>query len=204
MGGSHPGVHRQPGFVRSRAIPGESSSHQPHVPGRCPAEERPASLRERASYDLQPFVRRPGCYIRIDIDSGVLASRKLNNGDQRSMAHTGKRRAKVHVRLSLPNGGSLDEADIALIENVAKMPVHPRLQQAPRHILPKDLVYGGCHEPDIRDQGHRNIPRPQGWGRGGDPIRSAHCRPFPVDRTPVFPGRCGRSRRAYGMFGSVF
>ena len=36
------------------------------------------------------------------------------------MAHTGKRRAKVHVRLSLPNGGSLDEADIALIETLQK------------------------------------------------------------------------------------
>ena len=36
------------------------------------------------------------------------------------MAQSGKRRAKVHVRLSLPNGGSLDEADIALIETLQK------------------------------------------------------------------------------------
>jgi len=34
------------------------------------------------------------------------------------MAQTGKRRAKVHVRLVLPNGGSLDESDIALIETL--------------------------------------------------------------------------------------
>ena len=31
-----------------------------------------------------------------------------------------KKRARVHVRLSLPNGGNLDEADIALIETVHK------------------------------------------------------------------------------------
>ena len=36
------------------------------------------------------------------------------------MAHTGKRRASVHVRLALPNGGSLDETDIALIETLQK------------------------------------------------------------------------------------
>jgi len=36
------------------------------------------------------------------------------------MAHNGNRRAKVHIRLSLPNGGSLDEADIALIETLQK------------------------------------------------------------------------------------
>ncbi len=36
------------------------------------------------------------------------------------MVHTGKRRARVHVRLSLPNGGSLDETDIALIETLQK------------------------------------------------------------------------------------
>ncbi len=36
------------------------------------------------------------------------------------MEHTGKRRPKVHVRLSLPNGGSLDETDIALIETLQK------------------------------------------------------------------------------------
>ena len=29
-----------------------------------------------------------------------------------AMAHTGKRRAGVHVRLSLPNGGSLDETTL--------------------------------------------------------------------------------------------
>jgi molybdate transport system regulatory protein len=31
-----------------------------------------------------------------------------------------KKAARLHVRLSLPNGGSLDEADIALIETVHK------------------------------------------------------------------------------------
>jgi molybdate transport system regulatory protein len=31
-----------------------------------------------------------------------------------------KKAARLHVRLSFPNGGSLDEADIALIETVAK------------------------------------------------------------------------------------
>ena len=36
------------------------------------------------------------------------------------MAHTGTKRSKVHLRLSLPNGGSLDEADIALIETLQK------------------------------------------------------------------------------------
>lgn len=36
------------------------------------------------------------------------------------MVNIGKRRAKVHVRLSLPNGGSLDETDIALIETLQK------------------------------------------------------------------------------------
>ena len=36
------------------------------------------------------------------------------------MAHTGKRRARVHVRLTLPNGGSLDESDVALIETLQK------------------------------------------------------------------------------------
>ncbi len=30
----------------------------------------------------------------------------------------GKRGARIHVRLSFPNGGSLDEADIALIETI--------------------------------------------------------------------------------------
>ena len=39
---------------------------------------------------------------------------------RRRMAQTGKRRAKVHVRLSLPNGGGLDESDIALIETLQK------------------------------------------------------------------------------------
>jgi molybdate transport system regulatory protein len=37
-----------------------------------------------------------------------------------AMSHTGKRQAGVHVRLSLPNGGSLDEADIALIETLQR------------------------------------------------------------------------------------
>jgi len=31
-----------------------------------------------------------------------------------------KKAARIHVRLTLPNGGSLDEADIALIETVQK------------------------------------------------------------------------------------
>ena len=33
---------------------------------------------------------------------------------------TDKKGARLHVRLSLPNGGSLDEADIALIETIHK------------------------------------------------------------------------------------
>ena len=36
------------------------------------------------------------------------------------MAHTGKRRPRVYVRLTLPNGGSLDESDVALIETLQK------------------------------------------------------------------------------------
>ena len=36
------------------------------------------------------------------------------------MAHTGKRRARVHVTLTLPNGGSLDESDVALIQTLQK------------------------------------------------------------------------------------
>ena len=49
--------------------------------------------------------------------------RMTSEGEKResgAMAHTGKRRAGVHVRLSLPNGGSLDESDIALIETLQK------------------------------------------------------------------------------------
>ncbi len=38
----------------------------------------------------------------------------------RSMVRTGAKRAKVHLRLSLPNDGSLDETDIALIEMLQK------------------------------------------------------------------------------------
>ncbi len=33
---------------------------------------------------------------------------------------TDKKGARIHVRLSLPNGGNLDEADIALIETIHK------------------------------------------------------------------------------------
>ena len=36
------------------------------------------------------------------------------------MSKTSQKRAQVHVRLELPNGGSLDEADIALIETIAR------------------------------------------------------------------------------------
>jgi molybdate transport system regulatory protein len=39
---------------------------------------------------------------------------------QALMAHTGNSRARIHVSLSLPNGGSLDEADVALIETLQK------------------------------------------------------------------------------------
>jgi molybdate transport system regulatory protein len=35
------------------------------------------------------------------------------------MYKTGKNQAQLHVRLELANGGSLDEADIALIETIA-------------------------------------------------------------------------------------
>ncbi len=34
------------------------------------------------------------------------------------MSHSEKSPAQVHLRLSFPNGGSLDEADIALIETI--------------------------------------------------------------------------------------
>jgi molybdate transport system regulatory protein len=36
------------------------------------------------------------------------------------MSHTGKKQARVHVRLELPNGGSLGESDIVLIETIAQ------------------------------------------------------------------------------------
>ena len=36
------------------------------------------------------------------------------------MPDEGKKQAQVHLRLSLPNGGSLDEADIALIETIQR------------------------------------------------------------------------------------
>jgi molybdate transport system regulatory protein len=36
------------------------------------------------------------------------------------MSKTGKKQAQVHVRLEFPNGGCLDEADIALIETIAR------------------------------------------------------------------------------------
>jgi molybdate transport system regulatory protein len=43
----------------------------------------------------------------------------LEIGGKTGMAGTG-RKAHVHVRLALPNGGGLDEADIALIETIHK------------------------------------------------------------------------------------
>jgi molybdate transport system regulatory protein len=36
------------------------------------------------------------------------------------MSKTAKNQAQLHVRLEFPNGGSLDEADIALIETIAR------------------------------------------------------------------------------------
>jgi len=36
------------------------------------------------------------------------------------MTDTEKKRVQVHLRLSFPNGGSLDEADIALIETIQR------------------------------------------------------------------------------------
>jgi molybdate transport system regulatory protein len=36
------------------------------------------------------------------------------------MSKTGQKQAQVHVRLAFPNGGSLDEADIMLIETIAR------------------------------------------------------------------------------------
>jgi molybdate transport system regulatory protein len=36
------------------------------------------------------------------------------------MSKTSKKQAQVHVRLEFPNGGALDEADIALIETIAR------------------------------------------------------------------------------------
>jgi molybdate transport system regulatory protein len=36
------------------------------------------------------------------------------------MTHSEKAQAKVHVRLSFPNGGSLDESDVALIETIKR------------------------------------------------------------------------------------
>jgi molybdate transport system regulatory protein len=36
------------------------------------------------------------------------------------MSESGKAQAQVHLRLTFPNGGSLDEADIALIETIKR------------------------------------------------------------------------------------
>lgn len=36
------------------------------------------------------------------------------------MSDSGKKQVQVHLRLSFPNGGGLDEADIALIETIQK------------------------------------------------------------------------------------
>lgn len=36
------------------------------------------------------------------------------------MPDDGKKQARIHLRLSLPNGGSLDEADAALIETIQR------------------------------------------------------------------------------------
>ncbi len=36
------------------------------------------------------------------------------------MSHSEKAQAQVHLRLSFPNGGGLDEADIALIETIKR------------------------------------------------------------------------------------
>ena len=123
--------------------------------------------------------------------------RMTSEGEKRegaAMADTGKRRAGVHVRLSLPNGGSLDETDIALIETLQKC----------RSILGASKLLGLSYRKTwlMADALNRifetkvieTFPGRRGRRRGGDGLWSAHRGSLPLDRTPVFPCRCGGSR----------
>ena len=58
------------------------------------------------------------------------------------MPDTVKEQTQVHMRLAFPNGGSLNEADIALIETIQRCRSILRREQADGPFLSQDLAYG--------------------------------------------------------------
>ncbi len=99
--------------------------------------------------------------------------------------------ATIHVRLALPNGGALSEADIALIETL----------QTCRSILGASKLMGLSYrktwlmsdalKSHLRDEGDRNLPRPEGRRRGSHGVRLAFGCAVPLGGAAFGEGRCG-------------
>ena len=107
--------------------------------------------------------------------------------------------ARIHLRLSLPNGGHLDEADIALIETVHKC----------RSILGASKLMGLSYRKTwlMTDALNRTFetkvietfPGTARRRRGNHRIRSAARRSLPVGRTAVLNRRGCRAWRTDGL-----
>ena len=115
------------------------------------------------------------------------------------MSDSEKSQAQVHLRLSFPNGGGLDEADMALIETIKRC----------RSILGASKLMGLSYRKTwlMTDALNRTFeskvietfPGRRGAGRGGDGLRRAACGAVPLGGTAlVHRGRRG-NRRAYGF-----
>ncbi len=115
------------------------------------------------------------------------------------MSHSEKAQAQVHLRLTFPNGGSLDENDIELIETIKRC----------RSILGTSKLMGLSYRKTwlmtdalnrtFRVESRRHLPRKAGSRRRGDGLRRADRGAVPVGGAPLV--QCGRggNRRAYGF-----
>ncbi len=115
------------------------------------------------------------------------------------MSGIDKREARVHVSLALPNGGSLCEADVMLIETIQRC----------RSILGASKLMGLSYRKTwlmtdalnrtFEFESHRHFPRPPRCGRGADSLRPAARGSVPVGGTAVGCRSIRRDRGTYGL-----
>ena len=115
------------------------------------------------------------------------------------MTHSEKAPAQVHVRLSFPNGGSLDESDVALIETIKRC----------RSILGTSKLIGLSYRKTwlmtdalnrtFEIEGHRHFSGPARRGRGGYGVWRTACGAVPFGGTALGEWSRRRDRRAYGF-----
>ena len=115
------------------------------------------------------------------------------------MSDSEKSQAQVHLRLSFPNGGGLDEADMALIETIKRCRSILGASKLMGLSYRKTWLMTDALKPHVRIESHRDVPRTAGCGGGGDGLRRAACGAVPLGGTAlVHRGRRG-NRRAYGF-----